>query len=866
MNWSRQFVVKCKITLYTGEDLLGRCKSRGRKERIMQKNKTKHLKKRLLFKWLSIMLLTVALLLEQTFPSVIPLSQVLAAESTTSTQGNDLSKITPTKGLIRKARQSEPLEINQGEESLGSEEAENTGEESLSEETENTDEESIGSEEPEDIVEEDMENNGNSEDTEDIDENADGNDSENENEITGDIVSSGDAAGTDQTARAALENITAERTILALVYLSASYPIRDNPSYAAKTLVNVPSGQQVQIQGESLVDNGELWTFVTLTYQGTPYEGYIPRNYLACSDELFLQWEKTYQMQPAKRLRSLRSVTGYPEIDQFPDSYRDALLALKQAHPNWTFVMQSTNLDWNTVVANEMILPRSLVPDSYPVYQKQGTYGTTGWSYATEDTLKYYLDPRNWVQEVTIFQFELLTYNATYHTEASVQNFLNATFMAGIMPGSEQTYANAFWNIGSMLNVSPFHLACRVYQEQGQGQSPLISGTYPGYEGLYNYFNIGATGSTKEEEIVTGLTKAREQNWTTPLASLSGGAAFVSQNYILRGQDTLYLQKFDVDSSDGDLYWHQYMQNIVAPVSEGKNIRKSYVNAGSLDNTFVFKIPVYENMPQQVCTNPTPYGITVNAPAEYLTAYGANQALGSIWVDGVEYTSFLGTAAQSTVYVAENAKTAVMYQYNETGIPTGMYVWILNYDPVTQKYLPTGLPEFQDLLTYVGFSIRINGNSGIRFQNGFSAQLKEQLVTAGVSGFTLKEYGTLIMTAANHQVLPFVKDGNKVISGLSYGMTENGLKDDVLSTVEGRQQFTAVLVNLPVAQYKTELYFRSYCILTAGGQDFIFYGPERQNSIYTLAQRYLNSGRYPEGSVEDVFLKQIISDADAVTP
>lgn len=45
------------------------------------------------------------------------------------------------------------------------------------------------------------------------------------------------------------------------------------------------------------------------------------------------------------------------------------------------------------------------------------------------------------------------------------------------------------------------------------------------------------------------------------------------------------------------LYNHQYMQNIQAPRSESSSTRKMYANAGTLNSAFVFKIPVYENMP-----------------------------------------------------------------------------------------------------------------------------------------------------------------------------------------------------------------------------------------------------------------------------
>ena len=164
------------------------------------------------------------------------------------------------------------------------------------------------------------------------------------------------------------------------------------------------------------------------------------------------------------------------------------------------------------------------------------------------------------------------------------------------------TFSHIFWAIGAEQQVSPFHLAARVYQEQGQGTSPLISGNYPGYEGYYNYFNISASGSTNEQVITNGLNYARNNGWDNAYASILGGANVISANYIKKGQDTLYLQKFNVSTTASNpVYTHQYMQNIAAPTSEALSMKKLYESAGALENTFVFKIPVYENMPASPC-------------------------------------------------------------------------------------------------------------------------------------------------------------------------------------------------------------------------------------------------------------------------
>lgn len=93
-------------------------------------------------------------------------------------------------------------------------------------------------------------------------------------------------------------------------------------------------------------------------------------------------------------------------------------------------------------------------------------------------------------------------------------------------PETSMKFYHIFWSIGAEENrqVSPFHLAARVLQEQGEGTSPLISGTYPGYEHYYNYFKVGASGSTNEEVIRNGLNYAKDHDWHGAYYSILGGA------------------------------------------------------------------------------------------------------------------------------------------------------------------------------------------------------------------------------------------------------------------------------------------------------------------------------------------------------
>jgi len=648
--------------------------------------------------------------------------------------------------------------------------------------------------------------------------------------------------------------------------------------------------------------------------------------------------------------------TAVPEdIAAFPESYHSALSALKAQHPNWIFQPMNTGLDWNTVIQKEMQDGKSLVHKSLPNCTKEGAYDQGNWFYASKDVLSYYMDPRNGLTEDRIFQFEQLTYNASYHTQEALEKFLEGTFMNSNVnvPETVMKYAYVIYMIGKEegREISPFHLAARILQEQGQGKSPLISGTYPGYEGYYNYFNIGATGNTNEEIIVNGLKYAKS-NWQAgAYYAILGGADYIAGKYIKKGQYTLYLEKYNVNpQASYSLYSHQYMQNISAPTTEAGSIKKLYASANALESPFVFQIPVYQNMPEQavpmpvsstnvvltIPTNMTNTKVTVDgveyegtnyydyashirrlvvtlpdgngkkAAIEFKDASG-NVTSGfywdlsyqgtyytavegvkeepekpeepveltneivlelpqgisatEVWLDGIAYVGTVEDGKLKVTAADAEAKTAVIYVYDASGVPVDMHVWTLAYGE--KGYESTLQSELQGLLSYHGFSIRITGKSGIRFKTGMAQTTKEALLGEGINGYHLKEYGTLVMNNANRSTLPMIKGGSKVVNGMAYGKTQDGsLLDNVFETVNGRLRFTGVLIGLPAEQYKTEFAFRGYAVLEKDGQDIIIYGPALARSIYALAQRFLDMHYYEEGSDADLFLKNLVRAAD----
>ena len=324
-------------------------------------------------------------------------------------------------------------------------------------------------------------------------------------------------------------------------------------------------------------------------------------------------------------------------IENFPSSYQGYLKELAKNHPNWKFTALYTGLDWNEVIQEENIFGKNLVPKNYSDRWKNTNpdeYNVevdSGWVDSSKQAVEYCIDPRNFLNEVRIFQFEGLSYDAhTNHLEGIEKILYGTEFYKqkvsyldanGNTINMSEKYADLILKAGQTSYVSPYHLASRIKQEVGPFLSHAsISGNVEGYKGLYNFYNIGATSSSEPMgAIKNGLQYAKDGKgasqatkdkylipWNTKERSITGGGVFIGSSYINIGQNTIYLQKFDVIDHQGDgLYWHQYMTNVLAPYSESKSIYNGYINSGLLDTAMNFIIPVYENMPEIPTQSPS---------------------------------------------------------------------------------------------------------------------------------------------------------------------------------------------------------------------------------------------------------------------
>ena len=286
--------------------------------------------------------------------------------------------------------------------------------------------------------------------------------------------------------------------------------------------------------------------------------------------------------------------------------YKEKIQDLIDKHPNWNFELLYTGLKFDNVVAGEYrVHSRNLVPTSYGGEWICSVCGTTlydsGWYCASEKAIAYYMDSRNFLDETNVFQFQNLnSYLNGVCSLEGVKSKVSGTFL--------QNYANDIDTACRNKNVNSYYIVARLLQEQGNAGTTIGKGMNGGDgKTYYNPFNIGASGNGWTEIYKNALATAKSYGWDTMEKALEGGIDFCKKNWLENYQNTLYQNKFDIDTRNGTaLYEHQYMQNLMGAYSEARTLKSMYANTGKTDANFTFIIPVYEKM------NTTAYAMPVN--------------------------------------------------------------------------------------------------------------------------------------------------------------------------------------------------------------------------------------------------------------
>ncbi len=471
----------------------------------------------------------------------------------------------------------------------------------------------------------------------------------------------------------------------------------------------------------------------------------------------------------------------------FKKSYVEDLLALHKKYPNWEFVPFMTTLDWEDAVYGERSEYNYSTKKREDYHKKQLIENNvsadfkcicsscngviqeaSNWVSASEKAVEYYLDPRNFLTEEYIFQFETTAYNES-HTISAVESILKSTWMYNSeikyldATGKEKTYtvdgnpvkySEAIMKAAKDSGMSAYFLASKIVQEVGSSTSSYAagsSGKSAPYNGIYNYYNIGAyTGAgdglrwangymkTSAEAkiyekaatsatVLTTASKGTELNyigksgnyykvnvtvsgktytgfahkdyvsfttsygrpWNNPYKSIYYGAQYIYESFS-DTQFTGYLQKFNVNPASENLYSHEYMANIRAAAGESQKTYTAYKNNNLLGDTIVFYIPVFENMPYEDLLKDEIYSQTV--PSLSATAGRTSVTLDWDEVDGAEKYQIYRYNSETEKY--ERIKIVTGTSYTDSALTSG----------ATYKYKIRGYYPKDDGYVYTKYS------------------------------------------------------------------------------------------------------------------------------------------------------------------
>jgi len=289
----------------------------------------------------------------------------------------------------------------------------------------------------------------------------------------------------------------------------------------------------------------------------------------------------------------------------FPESYINDLTELHKKYPNWIFEPLKTKIKWKTAVEGErsrhsqQLIEKNSHTDSSMYCKcsscyKNGNYVIKeypNWVSASEKAVEYYMDPRNWLNEKYIFQFESTKYDGT-QTKAGVESILDGTWMHNSLitykttSGSTKTYNNTtkysdlIMKAANDSGMSAYYLASKIKQENGgaTAKASAVCGTVSPFQGIYNYYNIGAyTGASDGLAWAAGYLKANKKTTLYSSYDSKKGAGTGTKTTVNSGQYMTWR------ANKGN-YYYVRLYNEGNGYSEGKS---GYIPKSAVRTTYI---------------------------------------------------------------------------------------------------------------------------------------------------------------------------------------------------------------------------------------------------------------------------------------
>ena len=451
----------------------------------------------------------------------------------------------------------------------------------------------------------------------------------------------------------------AEEIVTGRIAATYGVKLREGETTSSSSLLTIPYNATVTILKTGASGNGcdKNWFEVMYNTSGTSYKGFVCSSYIEDIETKNTTESSEETKEEVVKETEMSKMTdeefdAYLTSEGFPDDYKVKLKELHKLHPNWIFKANKSKYTWNDAL-KEQNNPGNSFLNINPTLMSQGYGGLLStnsedydyntdtfiphdgkyWFQARSETIEYYMDPRRYLDEKTIFAFEDLLYYKEDQTLESVNKVLYSDFL--------KQFGAFFIAAAEKFNVSPVYLASLSRQEVGVTNTNIVTNGKAGvlsdgvdYTGYYNFFNIGASSSSDPK--LKSLQRAKKENWTSEEKAIVEGGYFISVNYIACGQYTSYFQKFNVSKEATKGIWHQYTTNLDALTSPAISTYNSYKSMGLIDEAFTFTIPVFDGLPSE--THLPNFG----NPNNYLT---------ELKVNGISVTNFSGEIQEYDVLI-----------------------------------------------------------------------------------------------------------------------------------------------------------------------------------------------------------------------
>ena len=210
---------------------------------------------------------------------------------------------------------------------------------------------------------------------------------------------------------------------------ASSLNVRSDAGTGYSAVARLAAGASVRITGEKTGTDGKTWYQIQYTgSNGQSGTGYVSSSYIRIP--------VSYSTDA--------NFEAYLTSQGFPESYKDGLRQLHAQYPNWVFRAKNTGIDWNTAIENESVLGRNLVATGSISSWKSVESGAYNWDNSTwtgfdgsnwvaasQDIIRYYMDPRNFLDDTYVFQFLSHEYDGNTQTKEGLTGMVSGSFLSG---------------------------------------------------------------------------------------------------------------------------------------------------------------------------------------------------------------------------------------------------------------------------------------------------------------------------------------------------------------------------------------------------------------------------------------------------